>query len=103
MFRDELVLMGNATKESIQQKKEPKFSNFLEENKEYEGVIISVSNTHGTFLNVKCIQHAYPLQIIHKRENIQENDKVLFKAIKEPNKNDPTKSFWKADDIRLIK
>lgn len=52
------------------------------------------------FFNVKCQNHAYPLQIITKLCNLRENDIVLFTAIKEQNLKDSSKFFWKADNVR---
>lgn len=73
----------------------------LEDGKIYEGLVVEVSNQYGTFLNVKCIQYPYPLQIKSKREDLFENDEVLFMAVCEPNKIDASKPFWKADDVHL--
>ena len=76
-------------------------SDSLEDGQTYEGLVVKVTNQNGTFLNVKCIQYPYPLQIKSKREDIYEDDEVLFMAVCEPNKYDSSKPFWKADDVHL--
>lgn len=107
MFRDELILMQSSCKTNIVKQEDdfrnPKIPKILEDGKDYEGEIISVSNQYGTFLNVKCVQHTHPLHIIGRIGNLDEGDRVMFKAVKEQNKIDPNKSFWKAGDVRLKK
>ena len=104
-FRDELLLMiERASKKKINikesdQESAPSFLKNLEDGKYYEGVVVKVNNKNGTFLNIKCNLHPYPLQVKSKREVIFENDKVSFKAVSEPNRVDPSKLFWKADDV----
>lgn len=105
MFRDELIMMRNNYKKNIsKQDKECApilLSRGLEDGNDYEGTIVSVTNQYGTFLNIKCIQHSYPLHIVNRIGNISEGDRVLFKAVKEQNKKEPNKFFWKAGDVRL--
>ena len=67
----------------------------------FEGNIIEVKNQHGTFLNIQCEQCTYPLQIKSKRTKVKVNDRVVFRAVVEPNKNDPNKKYWFADDVFL--
>ena len=105
MFRAELIDMLNICKNNIARKEDNntsrKFPQTLEDGKDYEGNIISVSNLHGTFLNVKCVQLTHPLHIVGKVGSLVEGDRVIFKAVKEQNKIDPNKPFWKAGDVRL--
>lgn len=67
----------------------------------FEGNIIEVKNQYGTFLNIQCEQCTYPLQIKSKRTKVKVNDRVVFRAVVEPNKNDPNKKYWFADDVFL--
>lgn len=105
MFRAELIDMLNICKNNIARKEDNntsrKFPQTLEDGKDYEGNIISVSNLHGTFLNVKCVQLTHPLHIVGRVGSLVEGDRVIFKAVKEQNIKDPNKSFWKAGDVRL--
>lgn len=107
-FRDELLLMierAPQKKNSIKRNNQVSVSSnlkILEDGKYYEGVVVEVNNQCGTFLNVKCNLHPYPLHIKSKRGAIFENDKVSFKAVSEPNLVDPSKLFWKADDVHRI-
>ena len=105
MFKQELLDMNNSTTSSVASSVSSVSTTtkvpFLEDGKQYEGTIVSVINTHGTFLNVKCQNHAYPLQIKNKVGSLSANDVVLFTAVSEPNIKDPSKSFWKADQVRL--
>lgn len=108
LFRDELLDMVNqASKKKVKSTTNIPHSindktKFLEDQKEYEGIIVSSTNGFGqTFLDVKCNQHAYPLKIISAKDSLKEGDLVYFTAIKEPNKKDPKKTFWKADNVRL--
>ena len=104
MFKQELLDMRNSTTSSVISN--GSFSStatipFLEDGKEYEGTIESVTNAYGTFLNVRCPNHAFPLQIKNKIGSLSQNDKVKFIAVSEPNIKNPNKSFWKADQVRL--
>lgn len=106
MFKDELLLMQ--TKSPEFRKKEggdpPKATvnrSGFEDGNYYEGIIVEVSNSHGTFLNVKCNIYPFPLQIKSKRGDVYEDEAVFFRAVSEPNLNDPNKTFWKADDVHL--
>lgn len=101
LFKNELLSM--LEKNPQKAKKSPSIvrQQFLEDGKEYEGKIVSVTNKHGTFLNVKCNNHAYPLHIINKPSNISVDDVVSFIAIKEPHIKDSNKFFWKADQVKL--
>lgn len=105
LFKDELLSMLEKSPEKKQKKAKASpcmvRPQHLEDGQIYEGLIVEVSNQHGTFLNVKCSQYPYPLQIKSKLENIYEDDEVVFKAVCEPNKTDSSKSFWKADDVQL--
>lgn len=105
MFRAELIDMLSICKKNTSRKEDSniqqEISKILEDGKDYEGDIVSVSNQHGTFLNVKCLQHTHSLHIIGKIENLNEGDRVMFKAVKEQNIKDPNKVFWKAGDVRL--
>ena len=104
MFKQELLDMNqtgtNPTVSTRNSMAGTERAKFLEDGKEYEGLIVVVNNQHGTFFNVKCQNHAYPLQIITKLCNLRENDVVLFTAIKEQNLKDSSKFFWKADNVR---
>lgn len=74
----------------------------LENGKDFDGVIVETTNQYGsTFLNVKCNQYPYPLQIRSRRDEVDVDDIVSFKAVVEPNKNDPQKKFWFAEDVHL--
>lgn len=74
----------------------------LEDGKEYEGVIVDTTDQYGnTFLKVKCNQFPFPLQIRSKRNAVDVDDIVSFRAVVEPNKNDPQKKFWFAEDVHL--
>ena len=64
-------------------------------------VLVPVKKQHGTFLNIQCEQCNYPLQIKSKRTKIKVNDIVVFRAVVEPNKNDPNKKYWFADGVLL--
>ena len=104
MFKQELLDMRNSTTSSVISN--GSFSStatipFLEDGKEYEGTIESVTDAYGTFLNVRCPNHAFPLQIKNKIGSLSQNDKVKFIAVSEPNIKNPNKSFWKADQVRL--
>lgn len=105
LFKQELLDMNNLATSSVKSTGsallEATSIPFLEDGKEYDGIIVSVTNTHGTFLNVKCQNHAFPLQIKTKIANLSANDIVSFVAIKEANIKDPSKSFWKADQVML--
>lgn len=105
LFKDELLSMleNSPKKIKIRQNHHPCTvrPQHLEDGQIYEGLIVEVSNQYGTFLNVKCSQYPYPLQIKTKREDIYEDDEVLFKAVCEPNKTDSSKPFWKAADVHL--
>lgn len=105
MFKQELLDMNNSITSSVASSVSSVSTTtkvpFLEDGKQYEGTIVSVINTHGTFLNVRCQNHAYPLQIKNKVGSLSANDVVLFTAVSEPNIKDPSKSFWKADQVRL--
>ena len=72
-------------------------SKVLKNGEYFEGVIV----TCGTFLNVKCDLCPFTLQIKSKREEVYEDDTVIFKAVSEPNRSDSTKLFWQADDVHL--
>ena len=67
----------------------------------FEGRIVEVKNQHGTFLNIQCEQCNYPLQIKSKRTKLKVNDMVVFRAVVEPNKNNPNKKYWFADGVFL--
>ena len=105
MFKQELLDMNNSNTSSVISS--GSYSSitttvpFLEDGKEYEGTIVSVTNVRGTFLNVRCPNYAFPLQIKNKVGSLSLNDIVIFTAFSEPNINDPNKSFWKADKVRL--
>jgi len=71
----------------------------LEEGKYYEGIIVKVSNSKGTSLNVECVFCNFPLPIQSQTEEVNEGDKVLFKATSKPNLKDPSKLFWMADEV----
>lgn len=112
MFKNELINMqesfnGLIQKNSVSQQgtvishyhyNQP---NNLQDGEEYEGIIVKTTNVNGTFLNVKCIFHSHPLQIINRNSRLFEGAEVIFTARAEPNKNDPLKIFWKADDVHL--
>lgn len=105
LFKDELLSMLKKSPEKKQQnaKASPCMvrPQHLEDGQIYEGLIVEVSNQHGTFLNVKCSQYPCPLPIINRLEDICVNDEVVFKAVCEPNKKDSSKPFWKANDVHL--
>lgn len=105
LFKDELLSMQEKSISRKQTKPNipiiPSQSKQLEEGKNYEGVIVEVSNPFGTFLNVKCAFFPFPLQINSLREDIYEDEEVIFTAINKPNVKDPTKPFWMADDVHL--
>ena len=106
MFRNELELMLkkspqnrnlNVTRHMAREIK----SESLEDGQIYEGLIVKVTNQFGTFLNVKCTSFPFPLQINSQREDVYEDEEVIFTAINKPNVKDPTKSFWMAEDVHL--
>ena len=105
LFKDELVSML----EKISSRKQttpstpitPSKAKQLEEGVNYDGVIVEVSNQFGVFLNVKCALFPFPLQINSQREDVYEDEEVVFTAITKPNMKDPTKPFWMADDVHL--
>ncbi len=105
LFKDELLLMIDNIHQS--EKKEEKLMQVssqpkqLENGEYYEGVIVEVTKPLGTFLNVKCNLYPYPLKIKSKGENLCKDDVVKFKAVHEPNRNDPNKVYWLADDVCL--
>lgn len=105
LFKDELLLMLEKSPGKKQKKQNPSpvpiQSKQLEDGKEYEGIIVEVSNQFGTFLNVKCTLFPFPLQINSQREDVYEDEEVIFTAMNKPNVKDPTKSFWMADDVHL--
>ena len=105
LFKDELLSMLEKSPEKKQKKAKASpcmvRPQHLEDGQIYEGIIVEVSNQYGTFLNVKCSQYPYPLSIKSKRVDIYEDHEVIFKAVCEPNKTDPSKLFWKADDVHL--
>lgn len=67
----------------------------------YEGKIVEVNNQHGTFLNIQCEQCNHTLPIKTKHTSYKVNDEVIFRAVVEPNKNNPNKKFWFAYDVSL--
>ena len=105
LFKDELLSMQEKSPKGKQKKVKTSpilvKSKQLEDGKEYEGIIVEVSNQFGTFLNVKCTLFPYPLQINSQREDVYEDEEVIFRALNKPNVKDPTKSFWMADDVHL--
>ena len=104
LFKDELLSMQKKSTENRQKKLNTipaTQSKQLEDGKEYEGIIVEVSNQYGTFLKVKCTLFPFPLQINSKREDVYEDEEVIFTAINKPNVKDPTKPFWMADDVYL--
>ena len=92
MFREELCLIQ--TCRTKQSKK-------LEDGKLYEGIVVSVSNPCGTFLNIKCKQCSFSLQIESKLDEVYEDEIVMFTAKKKTNKKDSNKAFWVAENVRL--
>lgn len=104
IFKQELLDMRNSTTSSVISNGSflsPTTIPFLEDGKEYEGTIESVTNAHGTFLNVRCPNHAFQLQIKNKIGSLTLNDTVKFIAVSEPNIKNPNKPYWKADQVRL--
>ena len=73
----------------------------LENGKDYEGRIVKVENDKGIFLNVKCELYPFPLTIKPRQNNLKEDDIVIFKAVQEPNRNNLSKLFWIATEVRL--
>lgn len=71
----------------------------LEDGKYYEGIIVKVSNKYGFVLKVKIDCYPFLLSIISPKDNLRENNIVSFKAVAEPNRTDPNKIFWKADNV----
>lgn len=69
---------------------------------ENEGIIVEVENDSRIFLNVKCELYPFPLRIKPMRYDLKKGDMVLFKTFQEPNKNDPSKPYLYAKDVRLI-
>lgn len=69
----------------------------LEEGKIYEGIITE----YNSFLNVKCTQYPYPLMIKSQIEDVYVDEVVVFRAHWEPNRKDPDKKFWYAEDVHL--
>lgn len=107
-FRDELLLMierapqkRNSIKKTNQAQTTLSNQIRLENGKEYDGVVVEVKNQFGTFLNIKCTSFPYPLQINSQREDVYEDENVIFTAIKKPNVKDPARTFWMADDVHL--
>ncbi len=105
LFKDELLSMQEKSTSKKQTKPNipiiPSQQKQLEEGKNYEGVIVEVNNQYGTFLNVKCALFPFPLQINSQREDVYEDEEVIFTAKNKPNVKDPTKPFWVADDVHL--
>lgn len=108
MFRKELELMlnnspqnknRNGTKPIVSEIKRES----LEDGKSYEGIIVKVSDQYDTVLKVKCTLFPFPLQINSQREDLLEDEKVIFTAVSRPNMKDPSKLFWMADDVHLSK
>lgn len=105
LFKDELLLML----ETSPGKKKKKVSlspisnqpKQLEDGKEYEGIIVDMGNQYNSILKIKCNLAPFPLMINSQREDVYEDDEVLFTAISKPNLKDPTKMFWIADDVHL--
>lgn len=93
--RKNWVKIGNTERENDQKE--------LENGKDFEGIIIKVKNDKGIFLNVKCELYPYPLQIKPRQNDLKEEDIVIFKAVQEPNKNNPSKFYWIASEVRLKK
>lgn len=101
MFREELLLMQDGCKKNAEKQEDrciiTQSSRFIVEGNYYEGVIVR----HGSLLYVKCTQLSYRLPIIGRTESFYEGGIVVFKAIKEQNKVNPNKPFWKAGNVRL--
>lgn len=102
MFRDELLLMQsyynpNIIKQENECINTPDDLKNLDEGKYYEGDIVA----YGDFLNIKCASFPFHLHIIGNTKEFSVGDRVVFKAITVQNRNDLSKSFWKASDVRL--
>lgn len=102
MFRNELELMlknspqnrnANVTRLIARETK----SESLEDGKICEGIIIEFNS----FLYVKCNHYPYPLMIKSRTEDVYVDEVVVFRAHWEPNKKDPDKKFWYAEDVHL--
>ena len=107
LFKDELLSMQEKSISKKQTKPNipiiPSQQKQLEEGKNYEGVIVEVNNQYGTFLKVKCALFPFPLQINSQREDVYEDEEVIFTAIIGPNLKNPSRPFWMADDVHLKK
>jgi hypothetical protein len=104
LFRNELELM---LKNTPQNKRVDSISyssiasKQLEDGKSYEGIIVKVSDQYDTVLKVKCTLFPFPLQINSQREDVFEDEEVIFTAISKPNMKDRSKLFWMADNVHL--
>ena len=103
MFREELCLIQNCITKQSKDIEDciTKQSKKLEDGKLYEGIVVSISNPCGTFLNIKCKQCPFPLQIESKLNEVYEDEIVMFTAKKKTNKKDSNKAFWVAENVRL--
>lgn len=105
LFKDELLQMLEKSPEKKQKIMRPSpFSiqpKQLEDGKEYEGIIVDMGNQYNSILKIKCNLAPFPLIINSQREDVYENDEVLFTACSKPNLKDSTKTFWMADDVHL--
>ena len=102
LFRNELELMLNNSPQNRNTKGTRLIarvtkSESLEDGKIYEGIITG----YNSFLNVKCNQYPFPLMIKSQIEDVYVDDVVVFRAHWEPNKKDPDKKFWYAENVHL--
>ncbi len=107
LFKDELLSMQENSTSRKQTTPNipiiPSRPEQLEEGNNYEGVIVEINNQYGTFLKVKCALFPFPLQINSQREDVYEDEEVIFTAIIGPNLKNPSRPFWMADDVHLKK
>ena len=103
-FVQELVDLNDYIEKELYDNKEtisPSIDEGLCDGEEYEGIVIEVQNQHGTFLNIRCDSYPYPLQIKSLKEEVYVDEIVFFRASWVPNKKDPNKKFWYAEDVHL--
>lgn len=103
-FMQELIDLNDYIEKELYENKETELHPVDEglcEGDEYEGFVIEVKNLHGSFLKIRCDNYPFPLQIKSWKEEVYADENVIFRASWVPNKKDPSKKFWYAEDVRL--